>query len=81
MDALEISYLLKRARAHRFLGHAAKCSEARSVHHRFVKRYQELLLAIRRARLSPRIHFKTLNQRQLGPLDKVAAMATEAGMA
>ncbi|GAA0318199.1 hypothetical protein GCM10009087_30790 [Sphingomonas oligophenolica] len=50
MDVLDIPYLLGRARAHRVLGHAANGSEARSIHSQFVRNYQKLLLAIRRAR-------------------------------
>ncbi len=53
MDAFEIRYLLRRARAHRLLGQVARCGEARAIHRQFVKNYQNLLLEMRRVRPMP----------------------------
>lgn len=48
MNECDIPYLLRRARAHRLQAAAAKCTEARVIHRRFVKNYQRLLADIRR---------------------------------
>lgn len=48
MNEFDIPYLMRRASAHRSQAAAAKCSEARLIHRRFVKNYQRLLADIRR---------------------------------
>ena len=77
MDKLEIPYLLTRACAHRLLGQVAQGSEARSIHRKFVKNYQGLLLAIRRTRLSPVIRQETLKKQRLGLPDEIATMIVD----
>lgn len=50
MDGRDIPYLLKRACSHRAMALAARSVETRRIHRQFVKRYQQLLAGIRRAR-------------------------------
>lgn len=66
MDTVEIPYLLRRARTHRLLGQVATCGDVRSTHRQFVRNYQTLLLALRRARSSPSIGMEALKPPQLG---------------
>lgn len=77
MDTSEIRYLLKRARAHRLLGQVAKCREARSIHRKFVKHYQRLLLALRRARLSPVFRQEILKKQRLGLPEEIATVIAD----
>ena len=49
MDTKDIPYLLRRAQFHRGMERTTECNEARCAHHQFVKKYQNQLLAIRRA--------------------------------
>jgi hypothetical protein len=81
MDALEIPYLLKRARAHRRLSQIAKSGEARLIHRQFVNSYQALLVAIRRRCSSPGTCFRTVKKQRVGLVDGIAAMTTDGKVA